>query len=332
MQAENVYTSDQGVEPGTFLIENDTLPLAPYVADVSQDCVFPSVSCILALEFPEIETPAAMGPENGISLRAALVISEACNANTLREVHLNGGYQIPATETRQILEKRQSLADSLARLPKSVHELSLTWHTPDLSLEGDGLDLPPTISIQADALSAALHRSSLQLRKLRIEGLAISPELFWPTEVKDQSTPLWPHLENIKIEWTPFTLPSDESLCYPYNPDSDNSSGNDVWRPEYFTNQHPDFALVNSYFDHLFENIGKAARRMPMLKSLLVSFNNEHEVKITLQSGQRVLGFNSWYGYAPSASVLKAWKAAKDEVTLNGDWLEVQYTRWPPED
>lgn len=351
LQAENVYTSDQGIEPNTFIMGNRRF--TAYVADLHPSCCLPPVSCISGLDVTRFALPAAMGRENGISTHAALMISRACVGNALQVFHLRDQSSIPRTESKHGPENRRITAESLSSMPKSVRALHVDWfewseigYLPDAESEGsDGGESrtivdPLKVIVQPDYFSAALGDAAKKLDGLHTEGLAVTPDFFWTESLDNEAGAHWLGLKTLRLENVPFVLPTGEPLRYYLNegdngPISPPSDG--VWRHPYLPARSGDISIIFSYFDVLFEAIGKACEYMPLLQKLTVSFGprgngRRHGLEVSMRDTKRVLAFESAYGYSPSMSVCTSWKISPDDLVLSRRRLEAEYTSWPPQE
>ncbi|CAD0091859.1 unnamed protein product [Aureobasidium mustum] len=94
LQAEHVYTSDQGGEPLTKSYGGFDPVVTPYCADLLSDCHIATASCIASLDFPQDQLLTFMGSQNGISPWAALKISAACGGDKLLYIRIPGDYPI----------------------------------------------------------------------------------------------------------------------------------------------------------------------------------------------------------------------------------------------
>lgn len=349
LQAENVYTSDQDIEPNTFITGNRRF--TAYVADLHPSCCLPPVSCIAGLDVTKFALPAAMGRENGISIHAALMISRACVGNALQVCHLRDQSSIPRTESKHGPENRRITAESLPSLPKGVRSLHVDWfewseigYLPDAESEdsdcGESRTIvdPLKVMVRSDCFSAALRDVAKQLDDLHTEGLAVTPDFFWSRSFDNEAGARWLGLETLQLENVPFVLPTAEPLRYYLNEDENgpmSPPSDGVWRHPYLPARSGDISIIFSYFDVLFEAIGKVAEYMPLLQKLTVSVGargngKEHGLEVSMRSGKRVLAFESKYGYSPSMSVIKAWKLSDKKLVLNRSRLEIEYTAWPP--
>lgn len=358
LQAENVYTSDQEIEPDTIILGEESF--TAYVADLHPDCGLSFVDCISELECVRSGCPAYMGRQNGISTRAAVIMSQSCAGGALKELHLDDQSSIPASEYRHAIEYRQATAENLFRIPKSVRVLHISWNdrSPTGFLPGhdfvsddpwneDGHPLvdPSKVDVLPDTFSAALRDVAEQLDELHVKGLAITPEFFRLGSSDARSGAKWSHLKTLNLK-LPLALPNGEPLCYNFHlPEHDDYGerirtsqsppSDGVWRLPSWRNEHLFESVIFSYFDLLFGAVGEATAHMPSIENLTVkyrAYQATHELKLFMRDGRRVLKFYSDFGYSPSMSVLEAWKLAPEDVILDYETVETEYTTWPPRD
>jgi hypothetical protein len=316
LQAERVYTSDEDAEPGVFepVTGEDEL-LAPYRASFIRDYQLPVVNCISSLDLPEALIPADMGQENQLSPGAALKIASACGGDALLRVQIDGAYTIPRVDTAISAERRATTAENLSRLPPSVRRLDIQWRAYGPVIEVPSAPSPlPAVHLQPDALSAALHNVSLQLKELYIDELDVLPEFFCPTGIGLPPGQNWAHLETLELTNLPFYTPFGHVLRY-----GDESSRSDIH--------------VQSYFDELYTNVALAVQRMPKLELLSITFHSlEQELEFSrTEKGEGVLNFELGGSYWFSREVLHAWKVHKAQ--LRRDYptrLTVYWKIWPP--
>ncbi|KAG9852070.1 hypothetical protein KCU98_g11943, partial [Aureobasidium melanogenum] len=159
LQAEHVYTSDQGGEPLTRSYSGFEPLITACRASLPLDCHIATASCVASLDFPEAWTPAAMGSENGISPSAALKISAACGGDKLFYIRIPGDYKTPPHNAVCEAQKRNSTANNMHLLPTSVRKLDIDW-TWLTAREGSVRASAPEFALQPHALSTALHIGS----------------------------------------------------------------------------------------------------------------------------------------------------------------------------
>lgn len=320
VQAESVNQQVHMSDPFALMEAGQCLSFQPYFVylEPGAEWALQSVSCVSELEFPRFEIPGEDVQENGVSTQVALLIAQACQGDSLFKVHLD------ATGVGKALTRRRSLAEGLSTLPGGVRSLTLERSGEEIRERPcPGRFSEPTT--RPDPLCAALQHSSMSLRELRIHGLRITPELFWANDGESQLRAHWPHLRVLHVGSIPFALPSGEILRAPT---CRIVNYQDLWRPKYRPNSSKK-GLLEGYFDELFESTGHAALRMPNLKSLWVEFDS-HELQVSVSEAQKVVSFYSDYGYAPSLSVLDAWKIPAEKPMLRRKCLEADLDAWPP--
>jgi hypothetical protein len=317
LQAERVYTSDEDAEPGVVFgpeTEEDEL-IAPYRASFIRDCQLPIVNCISSLDLPEAWLPASMGRENQLSPGAALKIASACGGDALLRVQIDGAYLIPRVDTAVSAERRATTAENLSRLPPSVRRLDIQWCAYGSVVEVPSAPSPlPAVHLQPDALSAALHNVSLQLKELHIDELDVLPEFFCPTGIGLPLGQNWAHLEILKFTSLPFYTPFGHVLWY-----DDGFSLNNIH--------------VQSYFDEFYTNAGLAVQRMPKLSLLSIGFHSlEQELRFhRSEEGRRGLNVHLGGSYRFSREVLHAWKVHKAQIhRIYRTGLMASWKTWPP--
>lgn len=308
LQAENVYTSDQGGEPLTKSYGGWDPLITPYRADLPSDCHIATASCVASLDFPENWRPAGFGCENGISPSAALKISAACGGEKLLYIRIPGDYSIRPHDAACETQKRSSTAARIALLPTSVRKLDIDWIFPDAH-EGSVRASAPEIALQPDALSAALHTGSLQLRELHTYDLHLLPDFF---TCSSSCSHHWPNLEILELLAIPYDL-----------------FGIDLTYDDEVTSEPK---LANDYFDSPYESVGHAARQMPKIKHLMLSFGNSEEdvLEVMIERGRWRLTIESRNNYTPSPEVLQAWKADAEHQDTRAGLFIAEYESWPP--
>jgi hypothetical protein len=314
LQAENVYTSDQDAEPETDITDGTEELIAPCRAKFIQDCHLATVSCISSLDFHESWIPAGMGCENRISPGAALKIASACGGNALRKVELEDDYQISPVDAALAIEKRESTAIFLSRLPSSVRRLDIQWSAYPGEYEVPSVHYPlPAVFLRPDALPAALHDVSLHLKELRINELDVLPEFFCPSHSESQSSPNWANLEILHVTGVPCYTPFGDELRF-----AESGHSRDV--------------LVKSYFDEFYASVGFAVQRMPKLKHLSTIFGiHDLELDLVVCKGRGALGLNFNGSYELPPSVMQAWKLYTGQLRKgHGGWFKAEYETWPP--
>lgn len=342
IQAENVYTEDMQTEPGTGCIELEEHALPNYLAKITAETTLPSVQCVYQVDFPEADVPSQRGKQNGISVSAqASIISAFGGCPDLANVKLNGNYS--ATE-RGYAKKRNELAESLRRFPQSIQILRIDWYDDIWERQHRSVAVPPeVITIPPDSLCQALHTASLFLRELHLEYFHISPDLFRFVDNESQNPSLWPNLETFRSTLTPMCLPDGSSATFVFYPEdgrpqqptpvSPSSQAGNA-RLDCPGNGHASDSIVASYFDELFTSAGRAATRMPRLKTMLLQFGQpgDHELEITTAGSQRMFLLGSWYGYSPTQSVLDAWGVPAEAMVLKFRQFRSVFESWPPID
>lgn len=272
LQAEDASSDEQSGEPESIPTTGTEDKIAPYRADFVSECSLPCAPCITSLRFPEFTTPATMHwddesvpdlPcfENKLSLPACLKIASACGA--LESIRLDGGDDIPLTEPDMRSTRRVTTARGFSQLPKTIRDMSLCWSSPS------SFEIPdvrePNESAEQDVLCTALHKFSMQLRHLHIESLEIFPEFFCPNGSRALSEVNWPHLETIRLDQVSAITPFGGVARY-----ADGVT--------------PETALIEQYNNDLYASLGRAAQKMPCLKSVILTLaSTVHELKSTLR-------------------------------------------------
>lgn len=338
IQAENVYNEDMPTEPGTGPIELEEDALPNYLAKITAGTTLPSVHCVYKVDFPEVDVPSQRGKENGISVSTQASIILACGGCPgLADVKLNGNYSV---SERRYAEKRKELAESLRRFPQSIQILRIDWYDDIWEHQHRSVAIPPeSLSIAADPLCKILNTASLFLRELHLEYFHITPDLFRLAN-KDA---LWPNLETFRSTLTPMCLPNGSSATFVFYPEDgrpqqatpvspSSQPGSD--RLECPGNGHTSDSIVATYFDELFVSAGRAAMKMPKLKSMLLQFGQpgDHELEITMEGTQRTFLLGSWYGYSPTQAVLEAWGIPAEAMVLKFRQFRAVLESWPPVD
>ncbi|KAG9516338.1 hypothetical protein KCV07_g6913, partial [Aureobasidium melanogenum] len=308
LQAEHVYTSGQGGEPLTKSYSGFGQMITSYRADLLSDCHIATASCVASLDFPEAWAPAAMGSENGVSPSAALKISAACGGDKLLYTRIPGDYSIRPHDAVCEAQKRSGTANRVCLLPTSVRRLDIDW-TYLTAHESSVRTSPPTFAFQPDALSAALHTVSLQLRELHTENLHLLPDFF---RCSSSCSHHWPNLEILELLLIPYEV---FGIDLRYDDEDTSEPG-----------------LARNYFDSLYESVGHAARQMPKLEHLILSFGEEKDVlEVMIRRGRWRLAIESHNCYSPSLRVLQAWKADEKNQDTNAAGLFIaEYGSWPP--
>lgn len=335
LEAENVYSPDQNVEPG--IVGSDGLGklIAEYGADFSAGHSLPTVECVSSLDFPESWSPvpinytessympdpqpstSPLAQQNRISPASAFRIASACRGDALKTIKVDGIPFTPERERELNQQRRSAIAENLSGLPRSVREVEFQWQSLPSGYELPELSSHPVYQPSPDALCRALHLASTHLRKLVITDLDVSPELFEPISEGD----CWPHLETLEVTDIPEITSSGFNLYYTFEPDSS----------EY---------VCPSFLEQLYSSVARAALRMPRITLLLVSFSvkmEEVSLKVRDDDGRRVLSFSSRHKYAPSQAVWDAWKAKPENIKFCGendgfgyDCSEAEWDVWPP--
>lgn len=334
LDAENVYSPDQHVEPRTIGSDGLGKLIATYGADFSAGHFLPTVHCVSSLDFPESWSPVpinyiefpympdpepstrALAQQNRISPAAVFTIASACRGDALETIKVDSIPFTPEHERELDQRRRSAAAESLSRLPRSVREVEIQWQSPLSEYEIPELSSHPVCHPSNNALCRALRLASTHLRKLVITDLDISPEFFEPSEGD-----FWPNLETLEVIELPKTTSSGFKLYYTFEPDSSD-------------------CVCPSFLEQLYSSVARAAIRMPRITLLLVSFSGKQEqVSLKMRDdGRRELSFLSQHNYTPSQGVWDAWKAKPEDIKCRGeeDWggyecSEAVWDVWPPQ-
>lgn len=132
-----------------------------------------------------------------------------------------------------------------------MRKLDVDW-TYITAYKGSVRTSPPSFVFQPDALSAALHTVTVQLRELHTESLHLLPDFL---RCSSSCSHHWPQLG---------ILGSLLMSHYIF--------GIDLRYPEEDTSEP---GLAYDYLDSLYESVGNSARRMPKLKRLILSSGQE---------------------------------------------------------
>jgi hypothetical protein len=318
LQAEIVYASGECTEPGAmigFYEHEGDEQVAPYRASFIGDCQLPIVNCISALDFPNASLPDQFGSENEISPGAALKIASACRGDALSTVYIEGAYGLLHFDLALSTEMRKTVAENLYHLPPSVSALDIQWsfygHWHEVHTAPSPL---PAVPLQPDALSAALHNVSLQLKELYVQSMDILPEFFCPTGIGLPTGQNWEHLEILHFSSLRFYTPLGHVLRY--DPRADG-----------IPTHH------QSYFDEFYNSIGLAVRRMPKLKELAIDFDRQEQMLRfrRLDGGGRYLWVRVLGSYRFSREVGRTWNLHKAQTKeTNFNELKATWTTWPP--
>jgi hypothetical protein len=155
-----------------------------------------------------------------------------------------------------------------------------------------------------------LHKFTMQLQHLRIESLAVYPELFCPDGLKLPIEAYWPYLETLHLK---------NQVCE-YGPfDGVRSNASDL--------------LIERYLNDLYTSLGRAAQKMPRLKSVVLTFRSlDHELELSIKNEHWNLTLCVMDNYQPSPEFLKAWKVPEGSLQpcINKYWQQATYPSWPP--
>ena len=296
LEAENVYSPDQDVEPGTIGSDGLGKLIATYGADFPAGHLLPLVKCVSSLGFPESWSPvpinyiqfpympdpqpstSPLAQQNRISPAAAFTIASACRGEALKTIKVDGIPFVPEDERELSQQRCSAVAESLSALPRSVRKVEIQWQYPPSEYELPELSSHPVYQPSPNALCRALRLASTHLRELVITDMKVSPELFEPS-----GEDFWPNLETLVVTQIPETTSSGLKLLYTFEPDSS----------EYF---------CPSFLDAIYSSVARAAIRMPRITLILVSFSSKQEKVLlkTQDDGRRVLSFYSKHNYVPS--------------------------------
>jgi hypothetical protein len=312
LQAIDVDTEEESGEPKSIATTNRTgttgEEIAPYCAEFVPGDSLPRAFCITSLEFLELITPSTIwyepcaldlpAYENDISLPARLSIASACSV--LEKIRLDRGDYIPWTEPNMRDIRRIAAAEGFSQLPRTINDMTLYGSSPSEYEIADFRQLK----------GSNIHKFSTQLRHLRIESLAVYPELFCPDGLKSPIGEHWPyletlHLKNLFPEHGPFDG-VDHCAKAP---------------------------LIERYLNDLYTSLGHTAQRMPRLKSVVLNFAYlDHKLELSIKNGSWNLAFGVTEHYQPSPEVLKAWKVPGGSLQpcMNKNWQEATYSSWPP--
>ncbi|KAF2143957.1 uncharacterized protein K452DRAFT_356929 [Aplosporella prunicola CBS 121167] len=102
------------------------------------------------------------------------------------------------------LRYRQALGECISQLPASCRTFRARIFQYPYGFEAE----PEVVAPALDQLCIGLRDLSMRLRHLSLEGICVSPALFWPG--KDESGAntaalFWPNLETVKVEFERFT-------------------------------------------------------------------------------------------------------------------------------
>jgi hypothetical protein len=312
LQATDVCTEEESGEPESIRTDITTGPtgeeIAPYCAELVPGCSLPRASCITSLEFLELITPATiyyehcsqdlLAYENKISLPARLSIASACSC--LKNIRLDRGDDIPWSEPRMRDIRRTAAAEGFSQLPRTIADMTLCWSSHS---EYEIADL-------RQPKGSDLHKFSMQLQHLRIESLAVYPELFCPDGPRLPIEAHWPYLETLHLK---------NQVCE-YGP----FDGVDPYASD---------LLRERYLNDLYTSLGRAAQKMPRLKSVVLTFRSlDHELELSIKNERWNLTLCVMDNYQPSPAFLKAWKVPGGSLQpcINRYWQEATYPSWPP--
>jgi hypothetical protein len=312
LQAIDVDTEAESGEPKSIathnLIGTTGEEIASYCAEFVPGCSLPRVSCITSLDFLELITPSTIwyessamdmpAYENKISLPARLSIASACSV--LEDIRLDRGVDTPDTEPNMYDIRRTAAAEGFSQLPRTIKDMTLCWSSPWWY----------EVAAFRQSKGSTLHKFSMQLRHLRLESLEVYPELFCPDGLRSPIEAHWPYLETLHLK-----------NQYPEHGPFD---GVDHWAKA---------PLIELYLNGLYMSLGRAAQRMPRLKSVVLNFAYmDHKLELSIKNGSWNLAFCVTANYQPSSEVLKAWKVPGGSLQpcLEKNWQEATYSSWPP--
>ncbi|CZT15725.1 uncharacterized protein RCC_01559 [Ramularia collo-cygni] len=279
LQAENIYTlqNDESEE------RNYNNCIGEYGANFSAGFKLRTVNCISSLEFPQEWSPVPINyirsdyngretlwtspfaAQSWIHPNAALFIASFCRGQALSEIRIHGSPLIPEAERALVMQRRDSIADMISRVPRSVRVFHLQCRPDEMDINylGPYRPAPPRFDHLPDPLSQSLRVLSTQLKSLTIRGLEVLPQLF--DRVEGDS---WPLLEHLCLEQIPRTLFDDNSYLRP-----------------------------QSVLQEFYSNLGRAACRMPRIKFLLLSYGEEQQgLKFEARDSRCLESLESAYG------------------------------------
>ncbi|KAL4864242.1 hypothetical protein BDV12DRAFT_15812 [Aspergillus spectabilis] len=230
-------------------------------------------------------------------------------------------------------ERRKALTQGIKELPltlKVFHYSEL--YSSFMEKEEKAVDL---LLGETDMLALTMREFSLQLRELKLIGIAISSDFIWPLDqmgkpASSTTEVFWPHLEIIEVGPPPY-LPTGEYLCE-VSPDYPPTI-----KPEPFHR----FCIA----------MGFAARSMPRLTSIeycarfeddhFNRFNFSHYVSERTGITKGVLRWISTWRpegcsakYVPDERVKNAWGWSEDTEVFESSVLRRQILWklpcWPP--
>jgi hypothetical protein len=91
--------------------------------------------------------------------------------------------------------------------------------------------------------------------------------------------------------------------------------------------------LIERYLNDLYTSLGRAAQKMPRLKSVVLTFRSlDHELELSIKNEHWNLTLCVMDNYQPSAEFLKAWKVPGGSLQpcINKYWQQATYPSWPP--
>ncbi|KAL4733243.1 hypothetical protein BDV11DRAFT_200467 [Aspergillus similis] len=230
-------------------------------------------------------------------------------------------------------DRRNVLIQGVKKLPSTLKKFHYSeLYSPLMEKEIEAVDL---LLGENDMLTPTMREFSLQLRELKLVGIAIAPDILWPldqTGMPASSTTevSWPHLETIELGPAPY-LPTGEPL-FEETPDL-----HITIKPEMFHR----FCIAMGY----------AARHMPRLTSIKYCavfeddyfnrFNFSHYVskrtgirKALLRFVSRRHSEGSSTQYRPDERVKNAWGWPEGtevfEFTVINRELAYKFPGWPP--
>lgn len=304
----------------------------PYMASLPEGLHLPAVNGVVSLTFSHVTAPSWMGTENHVNPSTALAIASACT--TLQQLNFSGPCANSHTEPTYVLEARDATARKLLNLPDTLRILKLRWNVipDDIVVEIFGSGVPSTLSFHPDALSTALHRIAQSLRILDLSCLEIQPSLFWPDSTdQTASKPYWPNLEILYAKEIPYHTFDDQNLrsTTPWHSAeaARGPKGESMWP------QDPGDSVNFNYFDKLYESLGCAARRMPKVEQIRISFvDNGDQLSFTVEDHRRIFEYRSEHGYSPTKSLLKLWGVNEAHLVSEWDkwlsWVVAECTEW----
>ncbi|KAL3478332.1 hypothetical protein BJX99DRAFT_256659 [Aspergillus californicus] len=290
-----------------------------YPGDAGDQSTLPAVECVKRLSFqPCGEDEMLISREMAVPAKMLLHIAQLCPNLTGLHMFLceHGTRATPAF----VQEHRLDIAGKLPTLSPSLRSLYL-WDCPNDD------PLPDVPVGGGDLLSSALRATSEFLRELRLEDIALPPDLLWPLDTNAQptGTPMhWPHLQSIEFrngpypawnEWTEFGGYDDDYDTY-YHPQSSHSLDRSM------------------RLHYTFISLGFAAQHMPRLTRIEYVDQNgrqwgtRFDFRLEESSGEATLNWNSEASssYIPDERVAEAW-GWKDMEVICPALVRTTFTR-----